>query len=313
MIFIGDILPKLNQITKADSLRKRIQQLRNNEEVDARDLNLLLEEKYKKKFLQLWNDQKNLRQIKRPEILKPYELIYKQIAVLVAKYETAVLKKKTSSSIEKLRNPLIENINKLFTEIENSFLKDSSLLVWIDRDLPDKNMKLLLPAAVDHGFSPERLLSEIRYVFSNIPILVSSTSKNKLCSQAEKFNWRTKREIWIDICEEALLEYSADPLAELERILFQKEVRAAKLFIEAYFQAKDEGRDPIAAGNKILVQRGLKAPEIKVTKRDREIEAMEAEILKYAESQMSDSEREQLEILREHEENVAKMRKKLAR
>lgn len=305
-------MPKLDQIAKADSLRKRIQQLKNNEEVDARDLNLLLNEEHKKIFLQLWDDQKNLRKINRPEILKPYEVLYKQIATLFAKLETLSSEKKTTTSIHKLQNTIIEKISELFNEIEKTFLKDSSLLVWLDRDLPDKTFKSIVET-VEQNLSPEELIIKIRFVYTQIPILVTSSSKNKQCTQAEKFKWKTKREIWIDICETALIEYSADPVAELEKILLQKEVRAAKLFLEAYFKANDEDRDPIAAGNKILVQRGLKEAEVIVTKRDREIEAMEAEILKYAESQMSDSEREQLEILREHEENVAKMRKKRRR
>jgi hypothetical protein len=50
-----------------------------------------------------------------------------------------------------------------------------------------------------------------------------------------------------------------------------------------------------------------------LTKRDREIRAMEDEIQQKAESEMDDYEREQLELLREHEKAVLENRKKRGR
>ena len=50
-----------------------------------------------------------------------------------------------------------------------------------------------------------------------------------------------------------------------------------------------------------------------LTKRDREIRAMEDAILQKAEGELDDYERDQLELLREHEKAVAEKMKKLGR
>jgi hypothetical protein len=134
--------------------------------------------------------------------------------------------------------------------------------------------------------------------------------------------WKTKRDIHIDALIAALKEALANELAAWEKRLHDAEVRQGRVFFDELKKQTDAGVDMQTAktrANNALTRAGLRRLDGQLigtqglSPRDREIRAMEDAILQKAESEMDDYEREQLELLREHEKAVLENRKKRGR
>jgi hypothetical protein len=131
--------------------------------------------------------------------------------------------------------------------------------------------------------------------------------------------WKTKRDIHIEAYERAVAAANDVLLEEFERLQEQAEIRGAKIYFDTLNKALKDGKDKSVAenlANNAMTRAGLRRMDGQaiglqgLTKRDREIRAMEDVILKRAVSEMDDYEREQLELLREHEKAVLANRKK---
>jgi len=134
--------------------------------------------------------------------------------------------------------------------------------------------------------------------------------------------WKTKRDIHIDALIAALKEALANELAAWEKRLHDAEVRQGRVFFDELKKQTDAGVDMQTAktrANNALTRAGLRRLDGQLigtqglTPRDREIRAIEDAILQKAESELDDYEREQLELLREHEKAVLENRKKRGR
>ena len=307
-------MPKLDITAKASALKRRIEQLKCGVEVDARDINLLLEIHHKDKFNQLWEHQKQLKNSTLPEELKSYEKLYKQSATLVGKCKQELESDNEQPQQKSLQIKAIETIKSAHECLLGLIESNSQLIEWLDRDVPSTISDEIVMRFATSNQNSNFVTNQIIELLHQLPVLVTSKSKERKVSQEQRFNWKSKREVWIEVCEEALAEYEGNTLEYLERQLLEKEIHAATLFSEEYIKAKDQYRDPIAAGNKILYQRGLKHYTLdKMSRRNAEVVAMEAELIKQFEAQMTDYEKEQQELLREHEESVVKNKKKRKR
>lgn len=131
--------------------------------------------------------------------------------------------------------------------------------------------------------------------------------------------WKTKRDIHIAALESALREAQDAELAAWEKRLHDAEVRQGRVFFDELGKQLDAGVDMQTAktrANNALTRAGLRRLDgvligtQGLTPRDKEIRAMEDAILQKAESELDDYEREQLELLREHEKAVLENRKK---
>lgn len=134
--------------------------------------------------------------------------------------------------------------------------------------------------------------------------------------------WKSKRDIHIDALIAALREAHENELAAWEKRLLDAEVRQGRVFFDELSEQLDAGVDMQTAktrANNALTRAGLRRLDGQqigmqgLTERDREIRAMEDAIQQKAESEMDDYEREQLELLREHEKAVLENRKKRGR
>jgi len=134
--------------------------------------------------------------------------------------------------------------------------------------------------------------------------------------------WKSKRDIHIDALNAALKEALANELAAWEKRLLDAEVRQGRVFFDELSKQVEDGVDMQTAktrANNAVTRAGLRRLDGQLigtqglTPRDREIRAMEDAILQKAESEMDDYEREQLELLREHEKAVLENRKKRGR
>lgn len=135
--------------------------------------------------------------------------------------------------------------------------------------------------------------------------------------------WKSKREITIEAIQAALNESEDGLLDEFEKLLHRQEIRAAKIFLESYSNAINEGREKHSAwllANNDLTRAGLRRVDgqavwSRMTTRDREIMEMEQALKKQFIDQMTEEERkdyeEQQEILNEMEAAWKKKRKAL--
>lgn len=132
----------------------------------------------------------------------------------------------------------------------------------------------------------------------------------KTKEEEKELGWKSKREVHIEAYEKALAAADAglaDSLAERQD---RSESRAAKIYLDAYFAAHDEGRDKhqahAAAQNKLKQAHLAAVDNERVSARDREVRAMEEALRAQIRESMS---AEELELLEEHEAVVRKVKK----
>ena len=143
-----------------------------------------------------------------------------------------------------------------------------------------------------------------------------SLRKNKEAKKKiedSKLSWKTKREIHIEALESALRVAQEDELAAWERRLRAAEVRQARIYFDELCVQQDAGVDVQSAktrANNALTRAGLRRLDgmdrstYGLTQRDREIRKMEDAILDAAQRDLDEYDREQLELLKEHENSV---------
>lgn len=119
--------------------------------------------------------------------------------------------------------------------------------------------------------------------------------------------WKTIREVRLDIYRQALQE-ARDGMGDgIEKLLHQSEVKAARVFMDAFSKAKDEDKNAWSAGNIALRRNGFNRIDGQSysysNKRDREVKEMEDSLRQRMEDDLSAEEKEQLELSREYEKS----------
>ena len=134
----------------------------------------------------------------------------------------------------------------------------------------------------------------------------------KSIEETNKIGWKTMREVRLEIYKQALQEAQDGMGDGIEKLLHQSEVRASRIFLDAYFNAK-EGTNKWSAGNIALRRNGFNRIDGQSysysNKRDREIKEIEDSLRERMEDDLSAEEKEQLELSREYDKAVAKRRK----
>ena len=143
--------------------------------------------------------------------------------------------------------------------------------------------------------------------------LIRTTHKTKSKAEADGLVWKTKKEIRIDVYKQAIAEANNSALDEILKEQEASEVRGAKIFMDAYFEALDKDKDGMVAGNIALVRNGFKRIDnetrrLGLNERDKEILAMENAIKDRIIKEMSADEFEQYQFAQEHEKNIKKAR-----
>lgn len=131
--------------------------------------------------------------------------------------------------------------------------------------------------------------------------------------------WKSKRGTQIEALQSALAAAQNAELAAWEQRGHDAEVRQGRVFFDELVKQTAAGvemRTAKTRANNALTRAGLKRLDgaavgtQNLNARDREIRAMEDAILQNSESELDDFEREQLELLREHEKSVLANKKK---
>jgi hypothetical protein len=106
----------------------------------------------------------------------------------------------------------------------------------------------------------------------------------KTPAEIQAIGWRTIREVRIDIYRQALTAAQNGLVDGFEQLQQQSEVKASRIFLDAYFKASAENKNTLSAANIALTRSGynkVNATSSKfVSKRDKLVNEMEEILLK---------------------------------
>ena len=126
--------------------------------------------------------------------------------------------------------------------------------------------------------------------------------------EKKQIGWKDKREVRIEIYKQALVELEEDIFDIHLKQLDKEQANATKAYLNGYFGATD-GQDKHSAGNIAVTRAGFHPSFGRSSGRDKEVADLEAQLIKQFESELSKEDKEQLDLLKEHEKTVAKRRR----
>lgn len=134
-------------------------------------------------------------------------------------------------------------------------------------------------------------------------------------TQAEKYamGWKEIRDMRLEFYKQTLEELKANAVDDVKKLQKLREAKANRVFMDAWSKASADGKErysAISAGN-IALTRARFTPQhsVGLTKRDKELRDMEDALRKQFAAEMSEEEREQRAIPKEHED-VPKRKKR---
>lgn len=134
-----------------------------------------------------------------------------------------------------------------------------------------------------------------------------------------EFGWKTKREIHIEALTQAMHSAQDGELDAWKKKMHDADIRQGRVYLDeliAQVAAGVDARTAKTRANNSLTRARLKRLDGEMVgvqglnDRDRKIRALEDAIQDKAESELDDYEREQLELIKEHEKAVLEKRKK---
>jgi hypothetical protein len=135
----------------------------------------------------------------------------------------------------------------------------------------------------------------------------------KTKEQEIALGWKTKREIQIEACEQALGQADDGMLEMLEELQRKAEIRQARIFLDGYSKARADGKSEAEArtvANNNLTRAGLRRVDGQIvghrSHRDREVWEMERNLIQRTRSEMSPEELEQIELGEQYDKALAK-------
>jgi hypothetical protein len=303
-------VPKLSSLQIFDKIEERLRDLEAGIELEAREINVLLTTQQRQQLKADWQAQQKLRKLKRPTAFTAYEAKHKNAVAWI--YKCHKLTSKTRAERVKLLTAQVK-CAAVITQahaIANKLVKSKpNYAVWFDRDLDET---LYADIFFEKELATNNWLLLLTYV--QLPIVVTSRNADKLMTVEERFGWKTIREVRIECYKQALRTARETILEDLEKEQYKQQVRADKIFLDAYFGAK-QGQDKFSQGNIALMRSGIRKLNarghyVDINTRDKDSWQLEAELKKRFEMEMSEEEREQLELVREYEMEMDKRLKK---
>ena len=131
----------------------------------------------------------------------------------------------------------------------------------------------------------------------------------KTDGEKKKIGWKDKREVRIEIYKQALAELEENIFDITLKQLEKEQANATRAYLKGYFGAT-EGQDKDSAGKIAMSRAGFYGKgTLSISKRDKEVRDLEDGLRKRFEAEMTDEEREQQELLKEHENSIQKRKK----
>ena len=303
-------MPKLTSLQLLERIEERLRDLEAGKELEAREINVLLTTQQRQQLKAEWQAQQKLRKLKRPTAFTAYEAKHKNTVAWI--YKCHKLASKTRAERVKLltaQTKCVEALTQAHATANKLVKSKPNNVIWFDRDL---DITLCVDELSETELATNNWLLLLTYV--QLPIVVTSRNTDKLLTVEERFGWKTIREVRIDSYKQALSTAKDNILEELEKEQYKQQVRADRIFLDAYFGAKD-GQDKFSQGNIALMRSGIRKLNarghyVDINTRDKDSWQLEAELKKRFEMEMSEEEREQLELVREYEMEMDKRLKK---
>ena len=79
----------------------------------------------------------------------------------------------------------------------------------------------------------------------------------KTTAEIEKLGWKTIREVRLEIYRQALVEANHNLVDGIKELQHKSEVRAARVFMDAFSKAVNEGKNAYSAGNIAMTRAGF--------------------------------------------------------
>jgi hypothetical protein len=303
-------MPKLSSLQVLERIEERLRDLEAGKEIEAREINVLLTTQQRQKLKAEWQAQQKLRKLKRPTAFTAYEAKHKNVVAWI--YKCHKLASNTRAERLKLltaQTKCVEALTQANATADKLVKSKLNNAVWFDREL---DSTLCVDELSETELATNNWLLLLAYV--QLPIVVTSRNTDKLLTVEERFGWKTIREVRIDSYKQALSTAKDNILEELEKEQYKQQVRADRIFLDAYFGAKD-GQDKFSQGNIALMRSGIRKLNarghyVDINTRDKESWQLEAELKERFEMEMSEEKREQLELVREYEMEMDKRLKK---
>lgn len=168
-------------------------------------------------------------------------------------------------------------------------------------------------AKKDKTLLNEQQQKELKEALAQQQQLKKTHKRPKAQEEKDAIGWKEIRDVRLGIYKQALEELSANVVDNIKELQRQREAKAARVFMDAWSKAGKEGKvgnSALSAGNIALTRAGFGIPQSSMlTKRDREIRALEEGLLKQFENELSNEQKEQLDLVKEHEKAVKKRKK----
>ena len=299
----------MDTLEKITRLEQRIAELDAGKGIDAKHINVLLSKERQREFDAEWQRQQTLRKAKKPAALNGYETLHKQTTAVLARcLNSGTRTRAEQATLFKLQSKCVTAIERAQAEIAKQTKKRAALTEWLDRavattlptiELDDTNQKTI-----------KQNNTQLNDSYELLPILVTSKNERRRVTQEERFGWQTKRDIRLRLLRDTLNELNDGLVAELEQKQHKREVRAARVFMDAFVKAGKEDKNGLTAANTALQRNGFRRLDVQysrgMNKRDSEVREMEEALLKRFEAAMTDEEREQLELSKQYDAQAAK-------
>lgn len=147
--------------------------------------------------------------------------------------------------------------------------------------------------------------NELKDLWAKQQALRKTQRQPKTDAEKERIGWKTIRDVRLEVFRKALAEVQdglGDGISALQR---DREIKGARVFLDAYSKAKAEGGNAWSAAEIALTRNGFRmAGSIGLTKRDKEISELEDALKKRFEAELSNEEKEQLALLKAHEKGL---------
>ena len=143
--------------------------------------------------------------------------------------------------------------------------------------------------------------------------LKKSHKRPKTQAEKDALGWKEIREVRLAIYQQALRELNDGIVSHMRQLQRQREAKAARVFMDAWSQAGKDGKDSLAAkvtGNIALTRAGFGRPQgMGLTRRDREMQQMEEDILKQLAKKPSHTDNQQKIVAKKAAKKVASKHK----
>ena len=157
-------------------------------------------------------------------------------------------------------------------------LNMTQLIARIEQRISDLENGVAFEARDINSLLNEQQRSELKDAWTQQQQLRKTHKPPKTAEAVKAIGWKTIREVRLEIYQKALAHAKGSVLDDLKSELTRKDTRKAKVFLDAYFDAKDRGKNAESAGNIAVTRAGLSARRSLRT-RDDEVNRLEQAIL----------------------------------